>query len=290
MHCVYNLQMQASTAGRASLILVFGGALWLARTQQPQTPPSLIIAKVKDNLYNIEGDGGNVGVYVTSEGVILIDAKFERDVEMILEKVKSVTDKPVKYVFNTHHHGDHTGGNLKLLQQAEILSHRNARQQIIDKKQAGPPRITFADEAEIWLGGKQVQAKHFGRGHTNGDAVIYFPELKTIHTGDMFVRASPLIDYSSGGTAVEWTKTIDAVLAWDFETVIPGHGAVATRADLIAWRNSVEKMRNRMGELSKRYDKAEDAVAQLKLEDFGWPSNPQILRRFQGLYDEMKTR
>ncbi len=89
---------------------------------------------------------------------------------------------------------------------------------------------------------------------------------------------------------MEWTKTIDAVLSLDFDTVIPGHGAVATRADLIAWRKSFEEMRNRMSALSKKFDKAEDATAQLKLEDFGWPSNPALLKRFEGLYTEMKGR
>jgi cyclase len=273
---------------RTSLALVFAGALFVAKTQPQQ--PQLTISKVKSDLYVIEGDGGNTGVLVTDDGVILVDDKFARDVEVILEKVKSVTSKQVRYLFNTHHHGDHSGGNEKLLaQNVEILAHRNARVNIVEKKQPGPPRIAFADEAEIWLGGKQVKARHFGRSHTNGDAVIYFPELKTIHTGDMFVRNAPFIDYSSGGSLVEWTKTIDGVLTLDFDTVIPGHGAVCTRAELVAFRKTLEELRTRMSGLTKKYDKAEDAVAQLKLEDFGWQSNPGLLKRYEGLYQEMKS-
>jgi cyclase len=273
---------------RTSLALVFAGALFVAKTQPQQ--PQLTISKVKSDLYVIEGDGGNTGVLVTDDGVILVDDKFARDVEVILEKVKSVTSKQVRYLFNTHHHGDHSGGNEKLLaQNVEILAHRNARVNIVEKKQPGPPRIAFADEAEIWLGGKQVKARHFGRSHTNGDAVIYFPELKTIHTGDMFVRNAPFIDYSSGGSLVEWTKTIDGVLTLDFDTVIPGHGAVCTRAELVAFRKTLEQLRTRMSGLAKKYDKAEDAVAQLKLEDFGWQSNPGLLKRYEGLYQEMKS-
>ena len=140
------------------------------------------------------------------------------------------------------------------------------------------------------LGGKLVRARYFGRSHTNGDAVIYFPELKTVHMGDMFVRQAPLIDYSSGGTLIEWTKTIDAVLTLDFDTVIPGHGAVCTRADLIAWRKNLEELRNRMTLLSRKHDKPEDAVAQLKMEDFGWTTNPAMLKRFEGLYTEMRPK
>ena len=280
--------MTRSAIVRASLGLLFTGALFVA-TPQLQ-PPQLAISKVKDNLYVIEGDGGNTGVFVTGEGVILVDDKYARDVEYILEKVKSVTNQPIKYLLNTHHHGDHTGGNEKMLaQNIEIVAHRNARQNIVDKKQPGPGRLTFSDEFEVNLGGKVVRARYFGRAHTNGDAVVYFPELKTVHMGDMFVRQAPLIDYASGGTAIEWTKTIDAVLALDFDTVIPGHGAVCTRAELIAWRNSVAELRDRMTSLSRKHDKAEDAVAQLKIEDFGWTSNPAILKRFEGLYTEMRS-
>jgi len=275
---------------RTSIALFFCGALFVARPQLE--PPKLTISKVKDkeNLYVVEGDGGNTGVLVTNEGVILVDDKFPRDVEYIVEKVKSVTSQPIKYLFNTHHHGDHTGGNEKMMAlNVDIIAHRNARQNIIEKKQPGPPRIAFSEEAEVWLGGQQVKARHFGRSHTNGDAVIYFPALKTVHMGDMFVRQAPFIDYTSGASAVEWTKTIDAVLALDFDTAIPGHGPVATRAELIAWRKSFEEMRNRMAGLSKKFDKAEDATAQLKLEDFGWTSNPAILKRYEGLYTEMKA-
>ncbi len=286
---MYNTSMTHAALVRTALGILFCGGLFIARPQLE--PPKLTISKVKDNLYVIEGDGGNTGVLVTSEGVILVDDKFPRDVEYIMEKVKSVTQQPVRYLFNTHHHGDHTGGNEKMLaQNVEIISHRNARQNIIDKKQPGPPRIAFADEAEVWLGGQQVKARHFGRAHTNGDAVIYFPALKTVHMGDMFVRQAPLIDYSSGASAIEWTKTIDAVLTLDFDTVIPGHGAVATRADLIAWRKDFEKVRNRMKSLTKKYKKPEEATAQLKLEEFGWTSNAAILKRFEGLYSEMKGK
>lgn len=281
--------MTRSVIVRASLALFFGGGLFIA-TPQLQ-PPQLAISKVKDNLYVIEGDGGNTGVFVTNEGVILVDDKFPRDVEYILEKVKSVTTQPIKYLLNTHHHGDHTGGNEKMLaQNIEIIAHRNARQNIIDKKQPGPGRLTFTDEFEVNLGGQVVRARYFGRSHTNGDAVIYFPELKTVHMGDMFVRQAPLIDYSSGGTLIEWTKTIDNVLTLDFDTVIPGHGAVCTRADLIAWRKNLEELRNRMTSLSRKHDKPEDAVAQLKMEDFGWTTNPAMLKRFEGLYTEMRPK
>src|SRR6266852_990141 len=167
--------MSRTLLARASLgvLLLFG--CWIAYTQNQGKPPQLTLNKVKDDLYVIVGDGGNVAVYVTSEGVILVDDKFERNYADIQAKVKSVTDKPVKYVLNTHQHGDHTGGNEKLLPSAEILIHKNARANMASTKMPGLPRVTYTDETDVFLGGKEVRGRYFGRGHTNGDTIIYFP-------------------------------------------------------------------------------------------------------------------
>ena len=103
----------------------------------------------------------------------MIDDKFERDYADIMAKVKSLTGKPVKYVLNTHQHGDHTGGNAKMLEgSVEILAQKNARANMVATKMPGVPRISFNDETEVFLGGKEVRARYFGRGHTNGDAVF----------------------------------------------------------------------------------------------------------------------
>src|SRR6266851_3987963 len=126
----------------ATALLLVGG--WAAYTQNPPAA-QLTLEKVKEDLYVIVGDGGNVAVYVTSEGVILVDDKFERNYADIQAKVKSVTDKPVKYVLNTHQHGDHTGGNEKLLPSAEILIHKNARANMASTKMPGLPRVTYTD-------------------------------------------------------------------------------------------------------------------------------------------------
>ena len=112
-----------------------------------------------------------------------------------------------------------------------------------------PARITFTTEAAVNLGGKEVRAIYMGRGHTNGDAVIYFPALRVLHTGDLMAGTSPLIDYNGGGSVVEWTKTLDSALKLDFDTVIPGHGAITNKAGLMTYRDNVEKMRNRVSGL-----------------------------------------
>jgi cyclase len=189
-----------------------------AQPSQKARPP-LEIEKVTDDLYVIIGNGGNVAVLVTNEGVVLVDDKFEQDYDAIIAQVKTVTAQPVKYVFNTHHHSDHAGGNARFIEVAEIISHKNARANIAGKKRAGaapamrPARIVFTDETSVFLGGKEVRARYFGRGHTNGDIIIYFPAQRVIHTGDLMAGVTPLIDYPGGGSIVEWIKTIDTAVA-----------------------------------------------------------------------------
>jgi len=236
-------------------VLALLGA-WAAYTQNPQGkqgPPQLNLSKVKDNLYMIEGDAsGNVGVFVTSEGVILVDDKFERDFDAVMAQVKSVTAQPVKYVLNTHQHGDHTGSNAKLLPTAEIIAHKNARANMEKSKQPGLMRIVFSEETSVFLGGQEVRARYYGRGHTNGDVVIYFPALRTVHTGDLFVNSAPgdkhdpVVDYNAGASVGDWPGTLDGALALDFDTVIPGHGPLGKKEDVARFRDNMRTLATRM--------------------------------------------
>jgi cyclase len=282
--------MRKSSLFLFAIAVALSAGAWMARTQAPQSPAQLTLEKVKDNLYVIIGDGGNVAVYVTDEGVILVDDKFERDAADIMAKVKSLTDKPVKYVLNTHQHGDHTGGNQKLLDaSAEIISQKNARANMVATKMPGAPRVSFTDETEVFLGGHEVRAHYYGRGHTNGDAMIYFPELKVIHTGDLFTNGAPFIDYSANASAVEWPKTIDNVLKsdWDFDIVIPGHGPVSKRADLIKYRDKFVAMNDRVSGLL-RGGKNKDDVKAVLVSDFGWQATGLGANSIDGLIAELK--
>src|ERR1700751_5987275 len=132
--------MRIALAARVSAGALFLGLAWFAYTQNP-APVKLTLNKVKDDLYEIEGDGGNVAVYITDEGVILIDDKFDQDHQGIVDQVKSVTNQPIKYIINTHYHQDHSGGNGKFLPTAEVISTANARANILAHKQsnANPP-------------------------------------------------------------------------------------------------------------------------------------------------------
>jgi glyoxylase-like metal-dependent hydrolase (beta-lactamase superfamily II) len=277
----------------AAGVLLLAGC-WVAYTQNQGKPGVLTLNKVKDDLYEIEGDGGNVAVYVTGEGVILVDDKFEQDFEGIMAKVKSVTDQPVKYVLSTHHHSDHSGGNVKFLPTAEIISTANARRNIVEHKQPGAPanmapaRVVFDQECSVFLGGKEVRARYFGRGHTNGDAVIYFPALHTIHTGDLMANKTPLIDYTGGGSLKAWAQTLDGALQLDFDTVIPGHGPVTNKAGLQVYRDNVDKLCNRAGGLI-REGKSQDELGKVMIAEFGWdPKGMQMNWSLPGMMAELK--
>jgi cyclase len=285
--------MSRTLLARLSAAALLLAGCWIAFTQT-QTPPKLSTSKVKDDLYMIEGDGGNVAVYVTNEGVILVDDKYDQDHDSIVTQVKSVTDQPVKYILSTHYHADHSGGNAKFLSTAEIISTANARANIVNKVQSNAPpnmaaaRVTFTDETAVFLGGKEVRARYFGRGHTNGDAIIYFPALRTIHTGDMMAGTTPLIDYPGGGSVVEWTKTLDAAMKLDFDTVIPGHGAVTNKAGLLNYRNNVEKLRTRATGLIHE-GKNQDDVGKVMTAEFGWaPTSLQMQWSLPGMMKELK--
>ena len=273
------------------------GTIPFAAIQQPEGEPfSTEIRKVKDGLYVIPGydgavTGGNVAVRVTREGTIIVDDRFPPSSREIVGKVRSVTSQPIKYVLSTHSHGDHSGGHPEFITIAEILAHRNNRANMIRNKQAAPPRVVFSDQAAVFLGGVEVQAVYLGRGHTNGDAVVYFPDLRAVHTGDLVVwgkrtdgsTLTPFIDRANGGSLVQWITTLDGVLKLDFDAAIPGHGPVLTKDDVRTFRQKLVTLRQRIVEVVKSADKKEDLAARLKTDDLGWPFP---LERLNELWDE----
>jgi cyclase len=257
-------------------------------------PAQLTIEQVKPGLYAILNPGANtLAVRVTKEGVILVDDMFEGNYDQIIALVKSVTPQPVKYVISTHHHGDHTGGNVKFLQHAQILGHKNARAAMTGGTPLpGPPPITYTTEAAVHLGGAEAQLHYVGRGHTNGDTIVYFPDLKVMATGDLFVVLPrvPAIDYTNGGTTLGWVPTIDNILKLDFDTVIPGHGPVAKRADLERFKQRIQTLQTRTRELIKQGVPKDQYLSKLKADDLGWSLDPTtvfVRNAASGFYDEL---
>jgi cyclase len=267
--------------------------------QQPKGAPfSTAIMKLKDGLYVIPGydgaaTGGNVAVRVTSEGVIVVDSKLPVLYTDIVDKVKSISSQPIKYLLNTHQHGDHTGSNAQFLKTTEILMHRNARANMIRNNLPGPGRIVYTDQQSVFLGGVEVQMRYMGRGHTNGDSVIYFPDLRAVHTGDLVVwgkrsqgtTLTPVMDYAAGsGSGKEWVATLDNILKLDFDAAIPGHGPVLTKAQVQVFRNKMQTLNERMAALIKSGGKKTEIATRIRLDDLDWPFQPNAL---DGLFDEL---
>jgi cyclase len=273
---------------RTGLAALAAGGLWLALTQQGQQQPPLTVEKLADDLHVIIGSGGNVAVLTTDEGVILVDDKFDRNVPEILEKVKSITSQPVKWIVNTHHHGDHTGGNTTLIKTAGIVGHDNVFVNMVKGKQPGPPQVTFNDKASVRLGGKEVRAQHFGRGHTNSDSVVLFPAHRVLHMGDLYNTSGPFIDYNGGGSGVEWTDSVDKALQLDFDRVIPGHGPIMKKADLAAWNENFKKMRSKVSEWKHSGKTVEQITNDFSLAEYGWQKGAFWGRSVPGLVAELR--
>jgi glyoxylase-like metal-dependent hydrolase (beta-lactamase superfamily II) len=274
--------------------------------------------KVKDGLYVIRGpflpcmtgcrpgqtgdglihESGDVAVRVTPEGLIVVDDKFASQAADVFARVKDVSTLPVKYVLNTHHHGDHASGNAYVRDTlgVSILAHENIRANFLRLKQPGEPTMTFANEAAVHLGGTEVRLFWFGRGHTNGDTVVYFPDVKTIHAGDLIIDAMPVIDYAGGGSALDFISTIDRLLTLDFDTLIPGHGKIMTKDDARAYRARFQTMNDRMRALIRKgvtkdqLKTLDQARTQLRLADLGWDNSVSTTTWFGSVpqyYDEI---
>lgn len=219
--------------------LVAGRAL-VAQQPAPAGPNVANIEKVKDNLYLVTGGGGNTAVYVTGTGVVLVDTKLANWGQAIMDKVKTVTDKPVTHIINTHTHGDHVGSNDFFPASVEIVAHANVKTsmqkmpQFADASKASAlPDKTYTDRMTVLGGGEAIDLYHFGPAHTNGDTYVVFRGLRVMHAGDTFPRAStPFIDRSNGGNGVAYPETLARAAAGikDVDAVIPGHSAVTTWA------------------------------------------------------------
>jgi len=207
----------------------------------PQGPNVAEIEKVNDRLYMITGGGGNTAAFITDRGVVLVDTKLANWGQAILDKVKSVTNKPITTIINTHTHGDHNGSNEFFGASVEFVAQENTKTNMekMDAfkgdKSVFIPKKTFKDKLTLGKGADQIDLYYFGRAHTNGDAWVVFPALRAMHSGDAFAgKTTPIIDANNGGSAVDYGKTITkaASSVKNVDTIITGHSPRMTMADL----------------------------------------------------------
>ena len=224
------------------------------RAQQPGATQAALkaarIEKVKDSLYVITGSGmaspdafsgGNTAVFITERGVVLVDTKLPGWGQAILDQIKTVTNKPVTTIINTHTHNDHTGSNEFFGATVETIAHDSTRANMVKMdefkgdKSKFLPKKTYKDKLSIGTGKDQVDLYYLGVGHTNGDTFVVFPAVRTMHTGDMFAwKALPYIDASNGGSVIAHPQTLAKVIATvqNIDTVITGHTPVLAWNDL----------------------------------------------------------
>jgi glyoxylase-like metal-dependent hydrolase (beta-lactamase superfamily II) len=239
------------TAGGLSMT---AAALQQAQGGGQPAPRVVEVEKLKDNLFMMRGGGGNSAVFITEKGVVVVDTKNPGWGAPLLEKIKSVTDKPVTMIINTHTHGDHVSGNVEFPATVEVVTQENTAKNMesmrtptgitpapgtpanIFKENGGRgmPKRTFKDTLTLGTGNDRIDLYYFGRGHTNGDAFIVFPALRVMHAGDIFSGKNiPLLDAVNGGSGVEIGRTLaKAAEVKNVDQIITGHSTVMTVADL----------------------------------------------------------
>jgi len=234
----------------SALVLVFLSCLAAAQDQD-FSKVQMKVTKVSGSVYMLEGAGGNIGASVGEDGIVIVDDQYAPLADKIKAALKGITDKPVRFVINTHYHGDHTGGNAIFQQTAPIIAQDNVRKRLQDGGPAGNlggvtfdtnpqpkaalPIITFDHDVTVHLNGEDIRALHFPSGHTDGDSVIFFPKSNVVHMGDDFVTYGfPFVDLAAGGSVegmIAATEQIVSELPADVK-VIPGHGPVSNLDDV----------------------------------------------------------
>ncbi len=241
-------------------------------------PAPLAIREVKPGFYMVTGAGANSGVRVTGLGMILVDGKLggAGNYDALMTQIRSVSKEPIRSLIVTHHHVDHTGNNANFLTAGvAIIAHENLNTNLTTYAVTPVPpaaNITYAKDYTARVGTAQAQVFHFGRGHTSGDSVVFFPDVKVIMLSDVVTTGTtgPLVDYAGGGSALEWPKVLDAVLKLDWDTAIPGNGEPLTKADVRAYKTKFETLLGRAKELIGKGTPKEQLLAGMKTDDIGF--------------------
>jgi cyclase len=299
-------------------LIVVGALSMVAATQQaPPAGPSAAalaatkIEKVKDNLYVVTGSGvanrdafsgGNTAVLLTDAGVVIVDTKLPGWGQVIVDRIKTVTDKPITTIINTHTHGDHTGSNefFGTTVDSVVQENTKANMERMDAfkgdKARFLPKRTYKDKMTLGSGKNQIDLHYFGRGHTNGDTFVVFPALRVMHAGDMFAwKDLPFIDVSNGGSVVEHPKTLAkayAAVNRSVDTVITGHTPLLKPADLqeyasfnsdfVAWAEGQMKAGKSADEAAAAYK------IPAKYQGYETPQAMRVKTNIEAVYNELK--
>ena len=263
---------------KAFATALLAAALSLPALGQDFSKVEIKTTKLTDTTYMLTGAGGTLGLSVGEDAVFLIDDQYAPMTDKITAAIKLITPKPVRFVLNTHWHGDHTGGNENMGKAGAILvAHDNVRKRMSSEQfiellkmnvkaspKAALPVVTFGGTMSFHVNGEELRALHMPRAHTDGDAIVHFTRANTIHMGDLFFNGRyPFFDLSSGGSYEGVIKAVNTALAYanDSTKVIPGHGPLAGKAELVAYRDVLTQVRDRVATLIKQGKTKEQVVA-----------------------------
>jgi len=270
------------------LTFLFGSLLLNAAIAQDFDNIEITATPVRDNIYMLQGSGGNIGVSIGEDGTMIVDDQFAPLTDKIAQAIEDIGGQPVSFVVNTHFHYDHTDGNENFGRAgAYIVAQDNARRrmettQVLTSGRVqeaydpvGLPTITFFDEMRFYFNGQTVDLVNTGDGHTDGDAQVYFREANVVHTGDMFVRYGlPFIDVDNGGSLDGMIDAISnlAALINGNTIIIPGHGQLSDRQDLLEYREMLVEIRGGLVRAKLQGLSNEEMLATSPATDFA-PNN-----------------
>jgi cyclase len=276
------------------------------QAQPPAGPQFIELEKVKDNFYvalsSTPGgpafSGGNVSIFVTDAGVVIVDTKLAGWGQTLLDRIKSVTNKPVTTIINTHTHGDHTGNNDLFGPNVAIVAHENTKANMErmdafkgDKAKFLPSK-TYTDKLSLGAGKDQIDLYYFGAGHTSGDTWVVFPALRILAAGDMFAwKDAPLCDRSNGGSCVAFPQTLAKAIATvkNVDTVIPGHSPIQTPRDLQEYQRFNAEWVAAAEAAMKAGKTVDEATASIHVADqYPGYRSERLKAGVQAVYDELK--
>ena len=281
-------EMTTRTSILTAITAVGLGSIALAAAQAPAAPAppkTIAVDKLKDNLYVLKGGGGNTALFLTATGAVVVDSKLPGWGQPLLDSIKTLTDKPVTMVINTHAHYDHTNGQVEFPASVEVVAHENAKTYMeqanpVYALQTGPqPNIfkehggrgmakrTFKDSLTIGTGVDRIELHYFGPAHTGGDAYVVFPALRVMHVGDTFpTRDLPIMDLNNGGSGVAFAATLDKAAAVPgVDTIINGHNPnTMTPADVKTYAEFIREFVTTVQDAKKAGRTVDDVVASWK--------------------------
>jgi glyoxylase-like metal-dependent hydrolase (beta-lactamase superfamily II) len=298
-----------------SLVVVGALSLAVSAYQQQNAPRQVQVQKVRDNLWMLQGGGGNTAVFERSDGVVVVDTKNPGWGQPILDAIKGLTSKPVTLIINTHTHGDHVSGNVEFPATVDIVVQENTKANMEQMRpvtglaqRGGPPvnifqqnngrgmaKRTFRDRMTLGSGADRIELYYFGRAHTNGDAYVLFPAIRVLHAGDTFPNKDlPIVDANNGGSGVEFPDTVSKAAAMangQVDSVMTGHGGLMTVAEMREFADFNRDFLNAARAARQAGKTVEQAASEwktpAKYQGYATPQEGRLRSNMQVIYDEL---